>query len=351
MQVISPVAVTPPDLLAMFQGYQVTMILCSALDLGIFNQLHKQPDFKSDTATLANALNVQKRGLKLLLNSLVAVGLLNQEEDGRYQLSNIALSHLVEGLPGYIGDLRFTLATEFQWNALRHLPQAIIQGHAVDAAAHKEPLARAVQSNGKHAAATLVEVLAPWATRRKFISVLDIKCGNGILGFSLAKKRTNVRVWCLDTMDQLDITKDIAKEMELGDRVTFIEKDIPCSDESFGGPYDLIIVGLNILNGLGIADAAMLIQQISDSLKSNGRVVFYEMISDVDPSPYANLSSISMFVTRRKGKIHSLSWFRDLLEDAGFVPPTVHNLLPFPEKLLVSYRNIISRKEKVKKPQ
>lgn len=51
-----------------------------------------------------------------------------------------------------------------------------------------------------------------------------------------------------------------------------------------------------------------------------------------------------MFVTRRKGKVHDLAWFKDLLSEIGFVNPVVHDLHPFPEKLLISNRNIISEK-------
>jgi hypothetical protein len=59
-------------------------------------------------------------------------------------------------------------------------------------------------------------------------------------------------------------------------------------DPSTGRTYDLIIVGHNTLNNLGRAEEGVsnVLQQISESLKSTGRVVFFETISGLGQSPY-----------------------------------------------------------------
>lgn len=38
----------------------------------------------------------------------------------------------VEGLPGYIGDLRETLANEYQWKAIRDLPKIVKDGRPTE---------------------------------------------------------------------------------------------------------------------------------------------------------------------------------------------------------------------------
>jgi hypothetical protein len=98
MQVISsPVSITPPDLLAMFHGYQVTMILYAALDLGVFNKLKLQPNFQADDETLAKEVGANKYGLKRLLDALVSVGIIGKEDE-YYTLTEIAAAHLVDYL-------------------------------------------------------------------------------------------------------------------------------------------------------------------------------------------------------------------------------------------------------------
>ena len=37
------------------------------------------------------------------------------------------------------------------------------------------------------------------------------------------------------------------------------------------------------------------------------------------------------------------SWYKQVLSQTGFAPPIVQDLRPFPEKLLISSRNIIQR--------
>jgi hypothetical protein len=56
-----------------------------------------------------------------------------------------------------------------------------------------------------------------------------------------------------------------------------------------------------------------------------------------------------MFASNLPGKVHPLSWFSDILVETGFGAPNLHDLNPYPEKLLISNRNILSRMLKGKK--
>lgn len=115
-------------------------------------------------------------------------------------------------------------------------------------------------------------------------------------------------------------------------------------ERNFEGPHDIIILGRDTMNRMGKKRALKLLSQLSDVLKPTGRIVLYETLSETDaaePAPHIQLRSLTMFVTRRKGKVHDRIWFKDLLSEAGFVSPTISDLHPFTEKLLVSFRNII----------
>eukprot|EP01114_Cavostelium_apophysatum_P015564 TRINITY_DN4263_c0_g1_i2.p1 TRINITY_DN4263_c0_g1~~TRINITY_DN4263_c0_g1_i2.p1 ORF type:complete len:1105 (+),score=316.09 TRINITY_DN4263_c0_g1_i2:279-3593(+) len=341
MTLLSPIAVTPPDLLAMFQGYQVTMLLCAALDLGVFNQLHQQDGFKGDCHNLAKALKVSERGLARLLDSLMAIGLLDRDGE-EVVLTQLAASHLVKGMPGYVGDLRFALASPFHWKALGNLAEAVKVGYAIETDAAMPPV-EATLSTKNHTSSVLIAAIDSWVKRRKSLQVLDLRCGNGTLGFAVARKYANVRLWSMDSPEALEVAKNRAVEMNVAHKVTFVPMEADLSKATLEGPFDLIIVGDNTLNSHGYQTASNIIQQISDALTSTGRVALVETVSDLDQNPYPNLQSISMFVTQRKGKVHNLTWYRDLLTTTGFAPPVVHDLRPFPEKLLITFRNIISK--------
>ncbi len=53
---------------------------------------------------LAKAASADTRGMELLLNSLVAIGLLEKEE-GKYRNASVASRYLVKGKPDYQGDI------------------------------------------------------------------------------------------------------------------------------------------------------------------------------------------------------------------------------------------------------
>lgn len=349
LRVVSPVALTPPELVAMFQGYQVTMALHAALDLGLFDRLHQLPNFQATAGQLAQLLDVSHVGLHRLLMALVAVGLLHKEGD-LFTMTELAASHLVQGMPAYIGDVRFTLANELLWNAVRRLPEALRCGrpseelprHALSLEA-----ARSSQCAYRHAALALLQALGTWETRKKTLLVLDFGAGNGLLGYTLAKHQRlsrQVRVTSFDRPEVLEIARRCARELELEERVTFLEGDVADPNADLGGPYDLIIVGQNVISSCADTPAAAAtLERLSDALKSTGRVVLHETVAGLDQSPYAPLYSLAMFATRREGKINNIQWYKQLLAQTGFAPPTVYPLTPFPEKLLISSRNIISR--------
>ncbi len=88
-------------------------------------------------------------------------------------------------MPGYIGDLRHVLATDYIWNAFRHLADAIRQGSAIDDVLPnviKQNIANNYVAGYRHAGYELVAIISPWAMRKKTLNVLDLFCGNGLLG-------------------------------------------------------------------------------------------------------------------------------------------------------------------------
>jgi len=206
----------------------------------------------------------------------------------------------------------------------------------------KRTLAENSTSACRYISVTLQAALSSWSTRRKNVTILDFACGNGLIGFYLAQQRQNVKVWSLDSPEMIQIARRYADEMKLTPRVNFIE-----SSDFFQcdvlGPYDLIIIGQDLFNTLGYSKSSTLLQNISDALKSTGRILLHETIIGVEQSPYPHLVSMSMYV-QQDGKVHPLSWFKDLLGDNGFENPQVIDLHPFPGKRFV--KPVHSKKQK-----
>jgi hypothetical protein len=227
----------------MFRGFQVTMVLYAALDLGIFDILHQQPNFLADASTLAEIMGVSKFGLKRLLESLVVVGLLSKEE-GNFVLTETAAAHLVKGMQGYLGDLRHTLVGEKQWDSMRNLAKILKQS--------TQTPVRGVDWDNRYldsqystpayrqAASELLTILSPWA-RRKTLYILEVGCGSGLLSFTLMQRHSKLQVSSMDHPKIISIAKKYAEEMNVTDRVTWIETENILQEDNFNsGPYGML---------------------------------------------------------------------------------------------------------------
>src|SRR5690554_7869461 len=136
------------------------------------------------------------------------------------------------------------------------------------------------------------------------------------------------------------------KKMGVLDRVEIgkvLPSNFPSEGMDLGGPYDMILVAPNYFTQMGWEKATEFMEILSLGLKSTGRIVLQENLKEPDGSAAPYLQSLAMFAAGKPGKVRSLSWFRELFVDCGFATPTLHNLSPFPDKLLISYKNIISR--------
>lgn len=86
--------------------------LLAGMQLDVFTPLQAGPKTAED---IARAIGVGPTRLRLLLYSLVAAGLLT-EQDGRFSNTPEANHFLVKGIPSYMGDRHAIFSTRWAWN-------------------------------------------------------------------------------------------------------------------------------------------------------------------------------------------------------------------------------------------
>jgi C-methyltransferase len=77
------------------QGYRASAVLLAAQRLGVFAALAAGPRAAGE---LAASLGADPRGMRILLDACVALGLLDKEDE-RYAAGEIAREHLLAGSP------------------------------------------------------------------------------------------------------------------------------------------------------------------------------------------------------------------------------------------------------------
>jgi C-methyltransferase len=332
--------VSPEPLMQMMQGLQATAILQAGVQLGVFDQIAAG---KHDAASIAGAIGADERGVRILLDALAVLGLV--EANGGYQLAPLADSFLVTDRPAYLGGMVSILAGEWAWTGYPRLADAVRAGKTVldqdaDTPGHSfwETFARSSTGVAATASALLAELLAPWAGRREQLDILDVACGSGLYSLTLAGQQDHARVTLLDWPNVLEITRGTAERLGLGERTSSIEGDV--FEVPLGGPYDLVIAS-HIFHHFSAERCLALMRRLADALKPGGKLAINEFTAEGErpaDEPFPRLFSVIMLVWTQEGDAHPVGMYRRLLEQSGFGPPEVHEGRGMPSRFLIAER-------------
>jgi ubiquinone/menaquinone biosynthesis C-methylase UbiE len=334
-----PESVTRERLASMMQAYKTTSLLRSGIELGVFDRLAPGP---IDIQTLAAGLDVHPRGLRILLNGLAAINLVDVEA-GNYRLAPGADDLLVHSSPGYVGDMVHVMASDWEWEALRRLPDAVRNGGTVmeqnaetPGFSYWENFAAFATAVATPTAGVMADALADWARRRAALDVLDIACGHGIYGFTLGRRHPQARMWALDWANVLPVTRRHAERLGVADRTRYLSGDM--FEAPLGGPYDVVLV-TNVLHHFSEQRATDLLTRASGVLKPDGRLVIVGFtLGDSPPArdPAPHLFSVLMLVWTSGGEVHSAAAYDKMLVASGFSGATTHTVPGLPLRVLIA---------------
>jgi len=322
--------VTRPMLADLLRAYKKTSLLRTALELRVFDAI---ADGVDECGPIAARVEADSRGVRILLDALAAIRLLDHDPDtGRYGLPPGARELLVTSSPAYFGGMARVMASDAEWASLGHLTRAVKQGGTVEEHNAETPGFAYWEEFASYASAVVVptatvlgDALAEWAAGRKTLDVLDVACGHGLYGFELARRFPHSTVTDLDWANVLPIAGKHAVEYGVADRVRTIAGDM--FDVDYGGPYDLVLV-TNVLHHFSADRATELLRRAAGALKPGGRIGVVSLVQHggpvEDPEPY--LFSVLMLSWTRSGEVHSGDAHRGMLADAGFTGITEHTV-------------------------
>lgn len=335
------VGVSRSTVLGMMQGYRDTSLLRTGIDLHVFDTLAEAP---MTARHLAQRLRLDARGLLILLNALVALGLLRRDEE-TFSLAAGVAELLVRGRPTYLGHLKDILASDWEWDTLKVLGDAVRAGGRVVGTHAETPnfqywedFARSATAATGPTSELVADLLDDWMRARPSVELLDVACGHGIYGYTLAARQPQVQVHSLDWPNVLPIAEQRAKDMGVHDRAHFIGGDM--FEIPLGGPYDLVFV-TNVLHHFSLAKATELLRRVLGALKSDGKLVVVGFCigdepPEVDPVPH--LFSVLMLAWTQGGQVHTEHEYRAMFGAAGFKPAQVRCIPQIPMRVLIADR-------------
>ncbi|HEU5359937.1 MAG TPA: methyltransferase [Candidatus Deferrimicrobiaceae bacterium] len=302
-----PVA-TVDELMEMGHGYQRSMTLFAALDLGVFSALSAGP---SDAGRLARRLVADPRRLAILLNALVAAGLL--EKKGKtYRNGKIAARFLAEGPSSKASILLHHLDCWPEWTKL---PDTIRsrRRRPGEKQGYQENFIRGMEDNARERAV----FMAGQYPLRKGERVLDLGGGPGTYAVEWAKRYPGVRVTVFDTSETLAVTRKILEEKGASGLIALREGDF--LRDRLGGPYDFVWIS-QILHAYAEKECVFLLRKVRKAVAAGGRVAVQEFLLEKGGTspPGPAFFSVHMVAVTEGGKAYTAREIASFFRAAGY---------------------------------
>lgn len=323
----------PEMIMGLMQGAQASAVTGAALQTGIFGALAGGP---ASAEAVADRIHCPVRSTHVLLDALTVLGLV-QAEGASYKLAPVAADHLVPGKPMYMGDVANIFLNPMMWTNLGRLTDAVRAGGSV-AETHAETpehpfwieFAKSSAAFAIPAAAALDGILSGFIGGKPRVRVLDIACGSGIYGYTLAK-HANVELTSLDWPNVLEETRAWGKRLGVdGSRVTYLPGNL--FEVPFGGPYDVVVLS-HVFHHFDPPTCLGLMRKVAAAVAPGGRVAVHDFLAD---HPGGKMFSIAMLGWTRKGQAFAKKDYEGWFQEAGLAAPEVHSSAGMPSSFLVA---------------
>jgi C-methyltransferase len=230
----------------------------------------------------------------------------------------------------YMGDVAGIFGADMMWNANGKLAEAVkhdgtvLEEHAeTPKNTFWEAFAQSSASFAFPAAAALTGLVAKTFAAKPKARVLDIACGSGIYGYSLAKAHPEIDLTLLDWPNVLDHTRTWGKKLGVDtSRVKYMAGSL--FDLDYGGPYDVILLS-HVYHHFDHPTCASLTKKVAGALASGGTLATQDFVVSHDLSnPGATMFAVTMLMWTKHGQTFTADEYRAWMTEAGLGGFEVH---------------------------
>jgi hypothetical protein len=289
--------------------------MLAGMQLDVFTPLKAGP---MTTQQIANAIGVKADRLRLLLWSLVAAGLLT-ENDGRFSNTPEANHFLVKGTASYMGNMHATFASSWAIrlktaDSLRTgVPQAKID-FSNSPPDELETFLRRINATNVTATRSLL-------ARHDFSSIrtlADVGCGGAGVAMTITQAYPNVQATAIDLPQITPITQKIVNETGVADRIRVLAADV--LKGPLPGTYDAAMLRA-LIQVFSRDDARLAVKNIGAAITPAGKIyIIGHILDDSRTSPLEAVGMNLNFINNLDaGESYTEQEYREWLSEAGFV--------------------------------
>jgi len=318
-------------------GYTQSAILCTAVELGLFDELARVGS--ASAISVAEALHLSPVGVERLLDALAAIGVIDKNEDGHFALTAAAKETLTRDGEG---SLVSTLMHHARHVAplFSRLPDAVrtgapqvasgwpfSRGHANAYAALAAAPAELEISVAAQDQASVGEgeAIAAVAALGEVETLVDFGGGGGQVSIELARAFPKLRILLVDQPEVVAIAERNIAAAGLADRIFCIPGDIR-SGVVLPDSIDCVLLSA-VLSSFAPADQRRVLAAVRDMSDPGTRLLVSERLLDDHRAgpPAAALSSLEMLLVFGGGGL-TREDLDELLRATGFGIEAVHAL-------------------------
>ncbi len=327
--------VLPDRLDQMIRGYMPSRCVLTALELDIFTAVGDG----ANAEQIGTKIHANARASGMLLNALVALGLLSKRGDD-YKNTPESARFFVQGSKD--NHRNGLLHTANIWHRWSTLTDAVRSGTRVPASRDDTPewtrnFIAGMERHAKDRAPLVVKALgaatATATSNSNVRRILDLGGGSGAYSIAFAQASPNVQCEILDIPEVVPLTAEYVRQAGVSAQVSLRTGDMLQDD--FGSGYDIIMLNA-ICHMFSEEQNRNIFGRAHQALAPNGRLVVQDFILNPDKTgpQHAALFSLNMLVNTDAGASYSESEYTHWMKAAGFTEVCRINL-PGPSSLIV----------------
>jgi DNA-binding MarR family transcriptional regulator len=294
-------------------GYRPAILLLTANRLKVFDALSIRPSAASD---VARRLGLDERAITVVLDALVAMGLLEKREKV-YRCRADVKNVLVPGGKRFQGNI-----LEHRFNVLQRwmdLPRVVRKGGPAKVMRSKRTsdewrdFILGMDDIASQSAEPFLDALDISGRKR----LLDLGGGPGTYAIALCMRYPGLQAVIFDLPETASIARTLIKRHGLAKRITTMAGDY--LRDPLGNGYDVVLIS-NIVHSLSLDEFSLLMRKACAAMTPGGMVAvrdFYLDESRTRPLESA-LFAVNMLVSTAGGNCYTPSEMKAVLRSAGF---------------------------------
>jgi len=320
----------PDHLDQMIRNYMPSRCLLTALELDIFTAVGNG----ANADQIGRQIHANARAVGMLLNALVALGLLTKRGDDYKNTTESARFFVQSSKDNHRNGLLHIANIWHRWSTLT---EAVRRGTCIpidrdNTAEWTQHFIAGMQRIAKDRAPLVVKALGTAGVRR----ILDLGGGSGVYSIAFAKASPEVQCEILDLPEVVPLTAEYVNQAGVSTQVSLRAGDMLRDD--FGSGYDVIMLNA-ICHMFSEEQNQDIFRRAHQALGRNGRLVVQDFILNPDKTgpQQAALFSLNMLVATEAGASYNESEYSGWMKAAGFTE--VRRIdLPGPSGLIVGLK-------------